>query len=138
MIALPRFTNKASLKMAEFSKDSFVKIVGTEGNHHYGYIQVVKDRGFTFIISLYDEGLSAMEYETATGTVIPDWEYHLTDVEKSLIPLLAQNLTTKQIATKLSVSPVTIRAQIRTMQLKLQLVNRQQVVTFAQGLEQRK
>ncbi len=122
----------------EFGKDSFIKLVGVSGNHHYGYIQEVKNRGFILIISLYEEGVNAMEYETAAGTVFPDWENQLTDTEKTLIPLLAQSLTTKQIATELSLSPVTIRAHIRTMRLKLQLVNRQQVVAFAQGLELRK
>lgn len=119
----------------EFGKDSFVKIVGVSGNHHYGYIQEVKDRGFILIISLYEEGISAMEYEALAGTVIPDWESRLTNTEKTIIPLLAQNLTTKKIAVELSVSPVTIRAQLRTLRLKLQLINRQQLIAFAQGLE---
>lgn len=121
----------------EFSKDSFVKIVGVSGNHHYGYIQEVKDRGWILIISLYEEAISAMEYEAARGTIPPiNADILLSDTEKTIVPLLAQNLTTKRIAAELSVSPVTIRAHIRTMRLKLRLVNRQQVVAFAQGLRE--
>jgi len=121
--------------MKDFDKDSFVKIVGVNGNFHYGYIQELKEKGFVFIISLYEEGESAIEYEAAVGTISSDWENLLSAAEKTLIPLLALNLTTKNMAEQLAISPVTIRSHIRTLKLKLQLINRQQLIAFAQGID---
>lgn len=119
----------------DFSKESFVKIVGISGKYHYGYIQETREKGFLLLISLYEEGESAVEYEAAAGTISSDWENLLSVTEKTLVPLLAQDLTTREIAFNLSVSPVTIRSQIRTLQFKLQLVNRQQLIAFAQGVD---
>ena len=121
--------------MDEFAKDSFVKIVGTNGNYHYGYISEVKEKGFHLLISLYEEGESAVEYEAAAGGLASDWKDLLSDTEKMLIPYLAQDLTNKVIASELSISPVTVRAHVRTLRFKLQLLNRQQLVAFAQGLD---
>ena len=121
--------------MKDFAKDNFVKIVGISGNFHYGYIEEVKERGYILHISLHEEGASAIEYEAAVGTISSDWEILLTETERILVPLLAQGLTTNEIADQLSNSPVTIRTQIRTLQLKLQLLNRQQLVAFAKGVK---
>lgn len=129
--------------MGDFSEDAFVKIVGTSGNYRYGYVKKVQERGFHLVICLHDEGDSAIEYEAANQIKTEEWDkiLHdgqiLSDSEKKLIPLLAQNLATKEIAAALSVSPITIRAQIRTLRLKLQLDNRQQLAALSVGLEKR-
>ena len=119
--------------MGEFSKDSFVKIVGINGNYRYGFIQNVTERGFHYEICLHEEGDSAIGYEAAAGTIAFDWKC-ITETEKALIPLLADNLSTNQIAAKLGISPVTVRAHIRTLRIKLQLLNRQQLIAVTQGL----
>jgi len=122
--------------MSDFKKDAFVKVVGISGNYHYGYISDVREKGFSLVICLHDEGASALEYEATQG-VAPDWDKMLSETEKQIIPLLAQNMTTNEVATEMSLSPITIRAHIRTLRLKLQLENRQQVIAFSQGLEHR-
>ncbi len=123
--------------MADFSEDAFVKIVGTNGNYRYGYIQSVEEKGLHLVICMHEEGDSALEYETASGAIAEDWDKMLTDTERQIIPLLAKGLKTKEVAAELNVSPITIRAQTRTLQYKLQLDNRQQLVAFAQGLANR-
>lgn len=119
----------------DFLKDSFVKIVGISGNYRYGYIQEITEQGFHLLVCMHEEGDSAVEYEAASGSLSSDWPEFLTDTEKRLIPLLAQNLKTKEVAAELRISPITVRAHIRTLRLKLQMENRQQVVAFAHGLD---
>ena len=121
----------------DFAKDSFVKIVGISGNYHYGYIEQVLDKGFHLLISLYEEGISAIEYETASGSLAVDWDQMLSDIEKKIIGLLSSGFSTNYIADELSLSPITVRAHIRTLRLKLQLDNRQQLISFAQGMNAR-
>ena len=123
--------------MSEFSKDSFVKIVGINGNYRYGFIQNVTERGFHYEICLHEEGDSAMEYESQAGSLMPDWDQELTDVEKNIVPLLADDFSTNEIATELGVSPVTIRSQVRTLRIKLGLDNRAQLIAFAQAVVKR-
>lgn len=120
-----------------FAKDAFVKVVDTDGNYHYGYIQEITEKGFHFLICLHEEGDSAIEYEAACGAIVEDWDKLLSDTEKKIVPLLAQNLSTKEVGAELSVSPITIRAHIRTLRLKLGLDNRQQLIAFAQALDRR-
>jgi len=119
----------------DFEKDCFVKIVNISGDYHYGFIQEVKARGYCLIISLEEEGDSAIEYEARAGTISSDWETLLSPTEKTLIPLLAQNLKTNEIAAELSITPATVRSHIRTLRLKLQLLNRKQLVAFTQGVD---
>lgn len=123
--------------MGDFSEDAFVKIVATNGNYRYGYIKKVEERGFHLLICLHEEGDSAIEYESASGALEPNWDKELTETEKKIIPLLSKNLTTKDVAADLSVSPITIRAHIRTLRIKLGLDNRQQLIAFAQGINKR-
>ena len=121
----------------DFAKDSFVKTVGVSGNFHYGYIEKVLERGYYLLISLYEEGASAIEYETASGALAEDWDKMLSDTEKEIINWLSTGFSTKDIANELSLSPITVRAHIRTLRLKLQLDNRQQLIAFAQGMNSR-
>lgn len=123
--------------MSDFSQDAFVKIVNVNGDYHYGFIKDVQERGFHLVICLHEEGDSAVAYEAGAGIMTKDWEKMLSDAEESIVPLLAQSLSTKDIAARLDLSPHTIRAQIRTLRIKLQLENRQQLVSFAQGMEPR-
>ena len=120
--------------MSDFSELAFVKIVGVSGNYHYGYIQKVQEKGWILVVCLYEEGNSAIAYEEAFGTMSRDWHTMLTETERKIIPLLAQNLSTKEVAAELSVSPVTIRAHLRTLRIKLQLDNRQQLIALAHGM----
>ncbi len=122
--------------MGVFSKDAYVKIVAVNGNFKYGYIQTVQEKGYHLLICLHEEGTSAFEYELASGAMAEEWDKMLSDIEKKIIPLLAQGLSTKEVAAKLSLSPITIRVHLRTLRLKLQMENRQQLIAFAQGINQ--
>ena len=59
---------------------------------------------------------------------------NLTNTEKELIPLLAALLTTKLAAARMNVSPITVRAHIRDLKIKLGLETREQLVAYAQGI----
>ena len=121
----------------DFNEEAYVKIVGVSGDYRYGYIEKITDRGSHFLISLDEEGASAIAYETESGSLSPDWDKMLSDTEKEIIEGLACGLTTKNMAEALSLSPITIRAYTRTLRLKLQLDNRQQLIAFAQGMNKR-
>ncbi len=123
--------------MGEFSKDAFVKVVSVSGNYRYGYIQKVEERGLHLIVCLHEEGDSAIEYESEAGAEEPDWDKDFSTPEKKIIPLLAKNLTTKDVAFALSLDPATIRGHIRTLRIKLGLDNRAQLITMAQGIDKR-
>lgn len=119
-------------------KDDYVKIVGVDANYRYGYISEVSDRGYTLSISLFDEGESKIAYDAAynvlTGQESIDYVSILTDNEKRIVPLLASGFNTNKIAEELSTSPITVRVQIRTLRIKLQLDDRAQLNAFSQAL----
>lgn len=121
----------------KFAKDDYVKIADINGDYRYGYIEKVTDKGFILTVSLYEEGTSALEYESASGAMAMDWDKMLSDTEREIINSLAAGLSTKDIADQLSLSPVTVRSHIRTLRLKLQLDNRQQLITFSEGMNKR-
>ena len=120
-------------------KDDYVKIVGVDGNYRFGYIEQIKERGLILTISLFEEGRSKIAYDEATAAFIgyepTDYLSLLTEAEKRLIPFLAANYATKAIAAELSLSPKTVRAQLRILRIKLQLDNKPQLCAFAGGLE---
>ncbi len=118
--------------------DDYVQIVAVNGDYRYGYITDVLDKGFTLGISLFDEGESKIAYDAAhaamAGEEVIDYVSILTDMEKHIVPLLATGLNTSKIAEVLSTSPITVRAQIRTLRIKLRLDNRAQLNAFSQAL----
>lgn len=113
----------------------YVKIVDVHGDYRYGYIDKIKDKGFTLVISLFDEGESKVAYDAAyntwTGYASIDYVRVLTNIEKRLISLLAVGFSTAQIAEEMSLSPVTVRAHLRTLRIKLQLDDRVQLIALA-------
>jgi len=119
-----------------FKKDDYVKIVATNGDYRYGYIEKITERGGYFLVCLHEEGESAVEFEMQAGTLAPTfyWGDLLTDAERAIIPLLARGLANTEIAEKLDVSPVTIRSQVRTLRNKLQMETRQQLVIYCSGM----
>ncbi|KKN59505.1 hypothetical protein LCGC14_0541190 [marine sediment metagenome] len=121
----------------DFAEDSYVKIVGISGDYHYGYIQKLTEGGLHLLICLHEEGDSAVGYELASGSLSTDWDKLLSDNEKVIINSLSQGLPTKDIADELGLSPSTVRAHIRTLRLKLQLDGREQLVAYAQGMNNR-
>jgi DNA-binding CsgD family transcriptional regulator len=124
-----------------FSRDSFVKIVDTKGNYRFGYVMESKQRGSLLIIDLTDEGLSKInwdaEYAATRGYETPDFKAMLTDIEKNIIPMLAKLLTTKEIGVCLNMSPITVRAHIRDLKIKLRMDTREQLIAYAQGIQQK-
>ena len=74
-------------------QDDYVKIVFVDGNYRYGYITDILDKGFTMVISMFDEGESKVAYDSAHEVIlgIPPIDYVslLTEVEKRIIPLLS-------------------------------------------------
>ena len=118
-----------------FGVDDFVKLTDVKGDVRYGYLKEVTEQGFHLAICLHEEGASAIAFETETGALEPDWDKALNDSERRILTLLAKETPTKDIAAKLFLSPVTIRAYIRIMRLKLNLANRQQLIAFAHGME---
>ena len=121
----------------DFAEDSYVKIVAVSRDYHYGYIKKLTERGLHLLICLHEEGDSAVGYEIESGSMAADWDKMLSDTEKVIINSLSQGLATKDIADELDLSPNTVRAHIRTLRLKLQLDNRNQLIAFAQGLNKR-
>lgn len=119
-------------------QDSYVKIVGVNGDFRYGYVQELLEGGWLIVVSLYDEGASKIGYDEEQakleGETPIDWADFLTESEKRVIPLLADNLTPKQIAERLEISPVTVRFYLRTLRLKLDVENKAQLVALAQGV----
>jgi len=118
--------------------DDYVKIVGVDGNYRYGYIEETHDRGFTLVISLFDEGESKIAYDATynalTGQEPIDYVSLLTEIEKRLVPLLAAGYNTNEIANEMSIVPTTVRAHLRTLRIKLHLDDRAQLIAFAPAL----
>ncbi|MFH1031110.1 MAG: helix-turn-helix transcriptional regulator [Chloroflexota bacterium] len=122
-----------------FQKNSYVKIVDPRGNYRFGYIAESKDRGSLFIIDLSEEGLNKINYENEFALIFGDayandFKTLITDTEKKILPLLAAQMSTKDIADNQKVSPVTIRAHLRDLKIKLQIETREQLVAYAQGI----
>lgn len=59
----------------------------------------------------------------------------LTDAERSIIPLVAQGLTNKQIADRLFVAPSTIHWHLKNIFRKLGVHNRTQLALMADELD---
>lgn len=123
-----------------FKQDSFVKIVDTQGNYRFGYICQAKDRGSILTIDLTEEGLSKInwdtEYALAVGQsiMVKDFNVLLTETEKKIVPMLARCQTTKEIAFDMNICPVTVRAHIRDLKIKLQCDSREQLFIYCQGI----
>ena len=120
-------------------KDDYIKIVAVDGNYRYGYIEKIEERGLILVISLFDEGISKIAYDAASDAIVGqepiDYLSLLTDAEKRIVPLLSAGYDTSDIATTLSTSPKTVRAQLRTLRIKLRLDDRAQLVAFSGGLD---
>lgn len=123
-----------------FLKDNFIKLIDTKGNYHFGFISEVKERGFVLVVDLHEEGLSKIDWDNESvinegnEVLARDFNVLLTDIEKKIIPLLASNNSTALIANQLGISPVTVRAHIRDLKIKLQLDTREQLFSYAQGI----
>ena len=123
-----------------FLKDNFIKLIDTKGNYHFGFISEVKERGFVLVVDLHEEGLSKIDWDNqyvineGNEVLARDFNVLLTDIEKKIIPLLASNNSTALIANQLGISPVTVRAHIRDLKIKLQLDTREQLFSYAQGI----
>jgi len=119
-------------------KDEYVKIVATNGDYRYGYIESITDQGFILVVNLFEEGESKIAYDAAYDALVGketiDWVASLTEVEKTVVPLLSIGFNTNEIAKKLSISPTTVRAHLRTLRIKLHLDNREQLIAFSQAL----
>lgn len=124
-----------------FKTDDYLKIMAVNGDYRHGYISEVRDHGMEITVSFYEEGASKIGYDEAmdklTGYPPRDWERFLTETEKKLIPLIAQQMTTTGIAADLKLSPSTIRSEIRTLRIKLQLEDRVQLIHYCQGLRRK-
>jgi DNA-binding CsgD family transcriptional regulator len=122
-----------------FKADGFVKVMNTQGNFRFGYITHIQERGSIIIVDFSDEGLSKInwdsEYNENIGyTDSQDFKSLLTETEKKIIPLLAQAKTTKAIAKLMDVAPVTVRAHIRNLKIKLRVDTREQLFAYSQGI----
>lgn len=118
-----------------FKDLDFVKVIGVNGDFRYGCVQKVLEGGWVVEVSFNDEGLNKINYDTECGgSSARDWSINLTPMEKKTIPLLAIGYSTAQIAEAMTISPVTARAYIRLLRIKLGLQNRVQLIAFAQGL----
>ncbi len=120
-------------------KDDYVKIVAVTGDYRYGYITDVLDKGSTLGISLFDEGESKIAYDAAynalRGEAPVDYVSTLTDIEKSIVPMLTAGYNTNEIANEMSINPTTVRAHLRTLRIKLHLDDRAQLNAFSPALE---
>lgn len=121
------------------NKDDYVKIVGVDNNYRYGYISEIKDSGLTFVISMFEEGESKVQYDAAQAHLFgePSIDYisPLTNIEKRFISLITTGYTIREMAVLREVTPITVRSQLRTLWLKLQLENRDQLYALAPALD---
>ena len=119
-------------------QDDYVKIVGTDNLYRFGYVKTIKEKGDLLEISLSEEGESKIawdaEFAANSGKETIDYVSLLTDVEKRLVPLVAANLSPKEIAKTFSIAENTVRSQLWTLRIKLRLDNRAQLVAFSQSL----
>jgi len=108
------------------------------GDFRFGYISDIADMGMTIAVQFYEEGANKIGFEEAmnakAGNPPEDWETTLTYKEKEIVPLLAQGMSSKNIADRLCCTESTIRAQVRSLRLKLQLDNKVQLVCYCEGL----
>ena len=118
-----------------FKEDEYVKVVGTNGDFRFACVQKVRDKGWIVELCFYDEGLSKIEFDSGCGGVsAEEWSKELTTIEKKILPLLACGESTAKIAEAMGIVPVTARAYIRLLRIKLGLDNRTQLEAFAAGL----
>lgn len=123
-----------------FKCDYHVKLVDTQGNFRFGYIAEVKERGSILLIDLMEEGLSKINWDNefaqnvGNDVLVKDFSKLLTDTEKKMIPFLAEEKTTSEIAHKMGIAPVTVRAHIRDLKIKLQVDTREQLFAYSQGI----
>ena len=119
-------------------KDEFVKIVSTDESYRFGFIQEVTERGYILVINLYDEGESKIAYDEEHNSIYgedtPDYVALLSDIEKRIVPLLADRKSTNEIAAEMSLTTSTVRAHLRMMRIKTQMEDRTQLVALCQGL----
>ena len=125
--------------MVSLKKNDYVKIMGTNRNYRYGYIEKVLDRGESFIINLVEEGESKIAYDAEQaellGEVPKDYTSLLSDIEKQVASLLAIGNSTSDVAKEMNIHPTTVRAHVRNLRIKLHLDNRVQLIAFCQGLK---
>ncbi|MDO8634900.1 MAG: helix-turn-helix transcriptional regulator [Dehalococcoidia bacterium] len=120
----------------KFSKDQYLKLQAPDGDYRYGYVVEVLDGGWGVLVSMREEGESKIEFDAAQGIPRPQL-CSFTDAEKRLLPLLAEHCKPNDIAAQLSLSPITIRSQVRTILNKLSLQSHAQLCTYAEGIVKR-
>lgn len=122
-------------------KGDYIKLLSPNGLYRYGYISEIQDKGFTLGICLFEEGESKIAFDeeeaSLSGCLPVDYVALLTEIEKKIVPLLAAGYSTKEIGTEMTISPVTVRAHLRTLRIKLHLDDRNQLIAFAEGLSKK-
>lgn len=120
-------------------KDAYVKIVGVTGEYRYGYVSAVTEAGWHIEVCMHDEGDSKIgyddEWERIHGNGHIDPTISLSEIEKRLIPMLAQDMNTAEVGCQMGIAEATVRAHIRTLRIKLGLENKTQLVTYCHGLQ---
>ncbi len=122
----------------QFKEYDYVKITIPNGEYRYGYIQKVSEHGFRLDVSLQDEGFSKIEFDTVqkalVGEELMDFKSLLTERERRIVAFIGNCRENSYIASKLSISPTTVRSYIRTLRFKLGLANKTQLDTYCAGL----
>lgn len=67
---------------------------------------------------------------SAGTSVEEDWMVGLTEQERRILPLIADGLTNRQIAAKVSLSPHTVKTYVSSILEKLNLARRSQAAAF--------
>lgn len=127
-----------------FKRDCYIKIVDTHGNFRFGFIADTKERGSVLLIDLTEEGLSKIHFDKEYIQNVPDAIYtyqqigdfnkELSEIEKKMLPLLAENKSSTEIGQAMGLAPGTIRSHCRDMKNKFQLDTREQLFVYAQGI----
>ena len=76
----------------------------------------------------YGPGLAAVVLEASGGA---DQSVHLTDRESDVLRLVVDGLTSRQIATRLVISPRTVENHVQSLLRKLRVANRATLVRYA-------
>lgn len=121
-----------------FEQDSFVQIVAPNGDYRYGYVAGTEEQGQHISICLHEEGESKLAFEDAAdlwnGQAPIGWRHGLSAQEFRVLTLFCEDPNTGKIAKQLGLRPTTIRAYLRTLQLKLRVSDRVQLGIVAQAV----
>lgn len=124
--------------MKNFEEDSYVQLVGPNGDYRFGFVLGTDEKGQHLTICMHDEADSKVAYEDAADLSNEQapigWRHGLSAQEFRVLELLSKEPNTTKIAQQLNLAPGTVRSYLRVLRIKLRADNRTQLVMVAQAV----